>query len=157
MTDPYQQQPESGGPQYGAPGTGPNLGKGPDPHAQPPSYDQSQPQYPQPGFGQPSYGQPGGYQPSPYAPGVDPEAPYGRDIYGAPLSDKQKLVAGLLQIFLGGFGVGRFYLGYNQIGIWQIVVTVVTCGIAGPIWGLIDGILILMGNVPDPYGRPLRD
>lgn len=162
MTDPYQQQPGSGGPQYGAPGTGPNLGKDsgpypqqPDPYAQPQPY--GQPGQPQPQYGQPpAYGQPGGY-PGQYAPGVDPEAPYGRDIYGAPFSDKQKLVAGLLQIFIGGFGVGRFYLGYNQIAIWQIVVTVVTCGIAGPIWGLVDGILILMGKVPDPYGRPLRD
>ena len=49
-------------------------------------------------------------------------APYGGaaqgvDPSGQPLSDKSKLVAGLLQIFLGGFGVGRFYLGYTNIGI----------------------------------------
>ncbi|SUD48221.1 TM2 domain [Nocardia otitidiscaviarum] len=165
MTDPYQQQPGQG-PQYGAPGTGPDLGKSADPYAQQPQqpqqpYGQSQPQYPQPGYGQPGfaqpgYGQPGGYPPAQFGPGVDPEAPYGRDIYGTPLSDKQKLIAGLLQIFLGGFGIGRFYLGFNQIAVWQIVVTVLTCGI-GSIWGLIDGILILIGKVPDPYGRPLRD
>ncbi|MFI6869701.1 NINE protein [Nocardia sp. NPDC050406] len=148
MTDPYQPQPEPSGPQYGVPGTGPNLGKDNDPYAQP--YDP--PQYAQPG-----YGQPGGYPPAQYAPGVDPEAPYGRDIYGAPFSDKQKLVAGLLQIFVGGFGVGRFYLGYNRIAVWQIVATIFTCGVVGPIWGLVDGILMLVGKVPDPYGRPLRD
>jgi TM2 domain/Protein of unknown function (DUF2510) len=87
-------------------------------------------------------------------------APYGDgrfevDAYGRPLSDKSKLVAGLLQLFLGGFGIGRFYLGYTNIGVIQIVVTIVTCGI-GSIWGLIDAILIISGNVPDADGRMLR-
>jgi TM2 domain-containing membrane protein YozV len=77
-------------------------------------------------------------------------------MYGRPLSDKSKLTAGLLGIFLGGFGVGRFYLGYTTIGVLQLVVTLLTCGL-GSIWGLIDGIIILIGNVPDPQGRPLRD
>ncbi len=49
---------------------------------------------------------------------------YGVDAYGRPLSDKSKLVAGLLQIFLGGLGIGRFYLGYSTIGVLQIVATV---------------------------------
>lgn len=66
-----------------------------------------------------------------------------------------RLVAGLLQLFLGGFGIGRFYLGYTNIGVIQIVVTILTCGI----WldmGLIDAILIISGNVPDANGRALR-
>jgi TM2 domain-containing membrane protein YozV len=83
-------------------------------------------------------------------------AGYGVDAYGRPLSDKSKVAAGLLQIFLGGFAVGRFYLGYTNIAILQIVVTVCTCGI-GAFWPLIDGIMILMGKVPDAQGRTLRD
>jgi TM2 domain-containing membrane protein YozV len=88
-------------------------------------------------------------------------APYGGgpalvDAYGNPLSDKSKLIAGLLQIFVGSFGVGRFYLGYTQIGILQIVATWLTCGI-GAIWPLIDGIMIIMGKVPDAQGRTLRE
>ena len=88
-------------------------------------------------------------------------APYGGpaqgvDPSGQPLSDKSKLVAGLLQIFLGGFGVGRFYLGYTNIGILQIVASVFTCGI-GTLWPLVDGIMIIMGKVPDVEGRALRD
>ncbi len=35
---------------------------------------------------------------------------YELDAYGQPLSDKSRLVAGLLQLFLGGLGIGRFYL-----------------------------------------------
>jgi TM2 domain-containing membrane protein YozV len=66
-------------------------------------------------------------------------------------------VAGLLGIFLGGFGVHRFYLGYVGIGIAQIAVTLVTCGV-GHIWGLIEGILILTGNINrDAQGRSLKE
>ena len=74
-----------------------------------------------------------------------------------PLDAKSKLVAGLLGIFLGGFGVHRFYLGYIGIGIAQIAVTLITCGL-GHIWGLIEGILLLTGNINrDAEGRPLKE
>jgi TM2 domain-containing membrane protein YozV len=73
-----------------------------------------------------------------------------------PVSDKSKVVAGLLGIFLGSFGVGRFYLGYTKVAVAQIAVTWLTLGIGG-IWPFIDGILILMGKVPDAQGRTLRD
>ncbi len=64
--------------------------------------------------------------------------------------------AGLLGIFLGGFGVHRFYLGFVGIGVAQIIVTVLTCGV-GSIWGLIEGILILTGSInQDAHGRPLK-
>lgn len=72
---------------------------------------------------------------------------------------KSKVAAGLLGIFLGGFGIHRFYLGFTTIGILQILVTIVTCGI-GSIWGLIEGILYLVGAngfTTDATGRPLRD
>ncbi|RPA65922.1 NINE protein [Gordonia oryzae] len=71
-------------------------------------------------------------------------------------SDKSKLTAGLLQIFLGGFGVGRFYTGDVGIAIAQIAVTWLTCGF-GAIWPLIDGIMMLVGKVTDSDGRPLAD
>jgi TM2 domain-containing membrane protein YozV len=142
-------------------GTGRPEGSAPPPHGQP--------SYGQPSYGQPSYPQdpqapagypqpPSGYPPAPGMPyGAGPGAPYGvHPVTGMPYSDKTKLVAGLLQIFLGGFGIGRFYLGDNKTAIWQIVVTVLTCGI-GSIWGLIDGIIILAtDNVTDAQGRPLR-
>ena len=71
------------------------------------------------------------------------------------VSDKSKLAAGLLQILLP-IGIGRFYLGYTNIGIAQLIVSIVTFGI-GSIWSFIDGIMIVVGNVPDAQGRPLRD
>ena len=70
---------------------------------------------------------------------------------------KSKLVAGLLGILLGGIGVHNFYLGNTKRGIIQIIVTFVTCGIGG-LWGLIEGILILCGNInTDANGNPLTD
>lgn len=104
------------------------------------------------------YGQPG-YPPQPGYPQPQPGYPYAQPMYdqwGNPLSDKSKMVAGLLQILLGGFAVGRFYMGYPGIAIAQIAVTWLTCGLGG-IWPLIDGIMILMGKVPDAQGRTLRE
>lgn len=70
---------------------------------------------------------------------------------------KSKLVAGLLGIFLGSLGVHRFYLGFNTIGIIQLVATILTCGIAG-LWGFVEGILILIGKMDrDADGVPLID
>ena len=40
--------------------------------------------------------------------------------------------------------------------IAQIAATWLTCGLGG-LWPLIDGILMLMGNVPDAEGRTLRE
>jgi TM2 domain-containing membrane protein YozV len=71
-------------------------------------------------------------------------------------SDKSKLVAGLLGIFLGGFGAGRFYTGHTGLAVGQLLVSIFTCFI-GSIWGFIDGIMILVNGGTDAQGRPLRD
>ncbi|MGB0100011.1 MAG: TM2 domain-containing protein [Nocardioides sp.] len=140
------------GPENTDPNQQPEGESTPPPPSQPtpPPYGEQAP--PPPYAQQPPPPQPGGY--APY--GASPAAPYGvHPVTGIPYSDKSKLVAGLLQIFLGGFGIGRFYLGDTKIGVWQIVVTVLTCGI-GSIWGLIDGIIILATDSKDMEGRPLR-
>jgi TM2 domain-containing membrane protein YozV len=91
---------------------------------------------------------------------MDPAAPYGRHpLTGEPLSDKSKVVAGLLQLLglLGLVGIGRIYLGYTGLGIAQLVVGLLTCAVGAIIWGIIDAVLILSDKVRDPEGRPLRD
>lgn len=74
---------------------------------------------------------------------------------------KSKLAAGLFGIFLGVFGVHRFYLGHIGIGVAQLLITVLSCGLlswATFIWGLIEGILILSGSInKDAKGVPLRE
>ena len=139
----------------------------------PPPPSDSNPPYPPPYGSDPSlpppvgeYGSPpppppppyGGYAPLPQYGGYPAPYPgqFGVDPWGRPLSDKSKMVAGLLQIFLGTFGIGRFYLGYNGIAVAQLAVSLLTCGI-GAIWPFVDGILILLGKVQDPSGRPLRE
>ncbi|MEU6208010.1 TM2 domain-containing protein [Micromonospora musae] len=76
--------------------------------------------------------------------------------YPQGVSDKSKVVAGILGILLGTFGAGRFYTGHIKIAVLQLVVSFVTCGL-GALWGLIDGILILVNGGTDGQGRPLRD
>ncbi|GAA0913677.1 hypothetical protein Vau01_027700 [Virgisporangium aurantiacum] len=76
--------------------------------------------------------------------------------YAGQVSDKSKLVAGLLGILLGGFGAGRFYTGHTGMAIGQIAATWLTCGLGG-LWPLIDGIMILVKGGTDAQGRILRD
>jgi len=119
------------------------------------------PYYPPPGnFPPPLQYPPPGFYP-------DPAAPYGRHpLTGEPFSDKSKVVAGLLQLLglVGVLGIGRLYLGYNTLGLIQLIggllLGIVTCGIGfivPVIWGIVDAVLILTDKVRDPVGRPLRD
>jgi hypothetical protein len=128
-------------------GSHPSSPYGSDPSLPPPvgSYGAPPPPPPGPYGAPPPY--PGGYVP-PYQGGQ-----FGVDAYGRSLSDKSKLVAGLLQLFLGTFGIGRFYLGYTGLGVAMLLLSWLTCGI----WPLVDAILILVGKVPDSDGRTLRD
>ena len=74
---------------------------------------------------------------------------------------KSKMAAGLLGIFLGGFGVHNFYLGYTGKALAQLLITLLTCGFGAMIssvWGLIEGIMILTGSInTDANGNPLQD
>ncbi|WP_199179539.1 TM2 domain-containing protein [Mycolicibacterium goodii] len=111
----------------------------------------SPPPYPPPA-GPPPYGYPSMYG--------DPTAPYGRHpVTGEAFSDRSKIVAGLLQLIgLAGFvGFGRIYLGQTGLGVAQLLVGLVTCGVGAVIWGVVDAVLILTDKVRDPQGRPLRD
>lgn len=55
-------------------------------------------------------------------------------------SDK-KVVAGILGILVGIFGIHKFYLGYTKAGVIQLILGLL-CGIGGII-GLIEGIIYL--------------
>jgi|GEM_PF-2935900 len=94
---------------------------------------------------------------------------------------KSRMVAGILGVFLGGVGLHRFYLGYNRVGMWQVVLTlgsfIVAASVAaatgatlmgaigvgigaamlGVGWGFLEGLAIAMGGLThDAHGRPLR-
>lgn len=90
--------------------------------------------------------------------------------FKAPKEPKSKLVAGLLGIFLGGFGVHNFYLGYTKKAVIQCAVSsaclllscctlgITAIGTVGiEIWGLVEGIMILCGKIDkDGEGNPLK-
>lgn len=98
----------------------------------------------------------------------DRYAPYGRDpMTGEPFSDRSKVVAGLLQIFFGSLGIGRFYMGSTAIAVTQLVLTligyvtmIILIGFlivpAVALWALIDGFVILAGRPRDGRGLLLR-
>ena len=83
--------------------------------------------------GQANYGQQNyGYGSPQQEPGVFDYGPSG----------KSRGVAGLLAIFLGGFGVHYFYLGKTTGGIICILLSIISCGL----WSfvpLIQGIIML--------------
>jgi len=73
-------------------------------------------------------------------------------------NNKQKLVAGLLAIFLGCYGVHNFYLGYTKKAVIQLVCTIVglvlsiiligafvVLGIS--IWAWVEAIMIFTGKI----------
>ena len=65
---------------------------------------------------------------------------------------KSYTVTLLLSIFLGGFGIHRFYTGYIGLGILQLI-TLGGCGI----WALIDFIRICFNNFKSADGQELAE
>lgn len=58
----------------------------------------------------------------------------------------KKVVAGICGILLGAFGIHKFVLGYTTEGIIMLVGTLLTCGVAGAVFGvigLVEGIIYL--------------
>jgi len=73
-------------------------------------------------------------------------------------SENKKLLAGLLAILLGGFGVHKFILGYQKEGFillgCSIVLGIITCGVAAwVVWviTLIEGIIYLTKSDEEFY------
>jgi TM2 domain-containing membrane protein YozV len=121
--------------------------------------------YPGP-YGQQPYPPQQGFHPG-FGPPQQVHAPFGvHPTLGLPYSDKSKIAAGLLQIFVGTFGVGRFYTGHTGIAIGQLVGCMVgvwilswfTCGISALVvfWPLVDGIVLMASDSTDAQGRLLR-
>ncbi|MEE9219505.1 MAG: TM2 domain-containing protein [Acidobacteriota bacterium] len=64
------------------------------------------------------------------------------------MSQKKILPAFLLCLFLGGFGVHRFYVGKIGSGIAQLL----TLGGLG-IWAMVDFVMIIVGKFKDAQGQ----
>lgn len=140
---PQSTPPQPAPPVYGAPQGYAGQQQSQQPYAQQPGqtayYQQNAGYYsaPQGGYAQPQ----GGYQTQ----------------YQQPLvRTKDHVAAGLLAIFLGVFGVHKFYLGYNTAGFILLGVTILggifTLGIAASVvWliGIIEGVMYLTKSQPE--------
>lgn len=68
---------------------------------------------------------------------------------------KKRWIATVLAVFLGAFGVHRFYLGFYKLGLAQLIVTALTQGY-GVLWGVIEAVLLFAGHInKDGKNRPL--
>ena len=79
----------------------------------------------------------------------DNEAESGQDT-ARQLPLKSFVLTWLFALFLGFFGVDRFYVGKTKSALGKLF----TLGGLG-IWVLVDLVLILTGNYSDKYGRAL--
>ncbi|MEA1083975.1 TM2 domain-containing protein [Sphingomonas sp. CD22] len=75
-----------------------------------------------------------------------------------PASDRNKIVAALLALFLGTLGIHRFYLGRTGSGVVMLVMTLTVVGmlVTGP-WALIDAIRYLVMSNREFDARYARD
>ncbi len=64
--------------------------------------------------------------------------------------ENKKVLAGVLALLLGSLGVHKFILGYNKEGIIQLVITFVSCGLAGII-PFVEGIIYLTKSDEEFY------
>lgn len=82
------------------------------------------------------------------APPAFPAAPPPASAPGSPEPLKEQGTVFLLSVFLGQFGVDRFYMGQTAMGLVKLM----TCGGSG-LWTLVDTILTGMGKLRDGHGR----
>jgi len=78
-------------------------------------------------------------------------APHGLDVYGRPLSSRNRWAAAVLQLVFP-FGAGRFYAGSIGMAIAQLLLSFIGIGVA---WCMIDGIILLAAGGTDSHGRRL--
>lgn len=148
----------------GAPGTVPGAmpsAQSGAPGAAPQTYGQTPGGQPgaQPGVGgQPPYG---AGQPPYGNPGAAPQ----QNVYVMPtynqmhvVGDKNKIVAGILGILLGGLGIHNFYLrNYTKAVVQLLLCTIGWIILIGPwiacTWGFIEGILILVSKPGSTWHR----
>ncbi len=60
--------------------------------------------------------------------------------------ESKRIITGILGILLGSLGVHKFVLGYTKEGLIMLLTSVLTCGIAASLTGLIglvEGIIYL--------------
>jgi TM2 domain-containing membrane protein YozV len=85
-----------------------------------------------------------------------PPAPYGQAQrplqYSVQTNANNKLAAGICAIILNGLGIHKFILGYNTEGLIMLLGSLLTCGLAYPVFaviGFVEGIIYLTKSDED--------
>ena len=80
---------------------------------------------------------------------------------GSNSNDNNKMVAGLLAVFLGALGIHRFYLGYKEVGFIQLGICILGMFVFAPItfvsyaWAIYDAVQIFTGKLDNANGETL--
>ena len=88
----------------------------------------------------------------PYEPVYQPIQPP-TPLYAQPQTDDwqkagadKKIIAGILGIVVGAFGIHKFVLGYQKEGLTMLLVSILSCGILAGVMhviGIVEGIMYL--------------
>ena len=88
----------------------------------------------------------------PYEPIYQPIQPP-TPLYAQPQTDDwqkagadKKIIAGILGIVVGAFGIHKFVLGYQKEGLTMLLVSILSCGILAGVMhviGIVEGIMYL--------------
>ncbi len=71
-----------------------------------------------------------------------------------PQPENKRVLAGVLGIVFGAFGVHKFVLGYQNEGLIMLLISILTCGIGAgfvALIGLIEGIVYLTKSDEEFY------
>lgn len=87
----------------------------------------------------------------------------GRPLGEPPVKHRRRILAGLLAVFLGIYGIHNFYLGYRSRALCQLLLTLVgglvTAGVAPVlvwVWALFEAVQLFTGRINrDGKGIPL--
>lgn len=73
-------------------------------------------------------------------------------VASVPDAGGKKVAAGVCGILLGALGIHKFVLGYTTEGLIMLLVTILTCGLGGIVFGvigLVEGIIYLTKSDAD--------
>lgn len=73
--------------------------------------------------------------------------PYNNTPHPGMMRPKSRVIAGVLALIVGSFGIHNFYLGYTNKAVAQLILAFLSCGLVSGIWAFVEAILIFAGTI----------
>jgi TM2 domain-containing membrane protein YozV len=87
-----------------------------------------------------------------------PSPPGSYDHEGEYVSDKNRLLALLLALLVGCFGIHRFYVGKTGTGVVMLLLDLTLIGFAVTgVWAMVDALFIAFGEFTDGNGDKILE